>query len=93
MKKWCIIDSKESLVSIEVFNSKEEALAEAEKEWNKLTSCDKKQRNSFMVALCNVQEYSPHCWDYAEDENGNIDTDIYSIAKDYDIPKKNRNIR
>lgn len=88
MKKWCIIDnmtSKRALEEVTAFNSKEEALAEAEKEWNHLSISDKKSRDSYTVGLCNVEEYKPNCWHYVEDENGNIDADIYEIAKEFGV--------
>ena len=84
MKKWCIIDSlifSRGLEEITAFNSKEETLEAAQSEWDSLSDHDKKDRDSYIVGLCNVEEYKPGCWQYAEDESGNIDTDIYEIAK------------
>lgn len=71
MEKWCLIDQKNDDEYITAYESKEEALKEAEKEWNNLTEHDKKQRNSFLVGLCEM------------DEEGNIGADIIEIAKEY----------
>lgn len=84
MKKWCIIDdmtTRRSLEEVHAFDSKESALREAEAEWNSLTECDKQARDHYTVGLCNVEEYKPGCWTYAEDEQGNVDCDVYEIAK------------
>ncbi len=53
------------------------------KEWERLTNIDKERRESYIVGLANVQEYEKDKWQFAEDENGNIDSDIYEIAKEY----------
>lgn len=85
-KKWCIIhdmSTRRAVESIEAYADKEEALREAEHEWNCLmTEGDKKDTDRYIVGLCNVEEYAPNCWQYAEIE-GNIDADIYEIAKVY----------
>lgn len=83
--KWCIINNmgKRSLETITTFNSKEDALREADIEWNSLTKSDQKNTDSYIVGLCNVEEYEPGCWQYTEDESGNIDADIYEVAKVY----------
>ena len=86
MKKWCIVDntiSKRATEEIKAFDSKEEAINAAEIEWNLFSDHDKKDRDFYVVGLCNVEEYKPGCWQNAEDENGNIDADIYEIAKQF----------
>lgn len=85
-KKWCIINdmtSKRALEELTAFNSKEEALKEAEIEWKHLKDNDKKDKDRFTVGLCNVEEYKTGCWQYAEDETGNIDATVYEVAKEY----------
>ena len=86
MKKWCIIDdsiSKRSLETLEVYESKEEALEEAEAQWDHMSEHDKKDRDSFTVGLCNVEQCEDGSWQQVEDENGNVDADIYEIAKEF----------
>lgn len=79
MKIWAIIDNCGVDEYKEVFDSKEQALEAAEIGWNRLTDTDKKRRESYIVGLINVDDNGY----YNEDENGNIDADIYEIAKEY----------
>jgi hypothetical protein len=48
-----------------------------------LTKYDKQRRTEFLVGTANVEEYAPGKWQYAERENGDIDADVYDIAKDF----------
>lgn len=79
MKKWCIIDNCGTDEFLTVFKNIEEALEAAENEWGRLTEHDKKRRESYIVGLVNVDENG----NYLEDENGNVDADIYEIVKEY----------
>lgn len=79
MIKWAIIDNCGTDEYKEVFESKEQAIEAATSEWDRLTDTDKKRRESYLVGLINVDENG----DYYEDENGNIDADVYEIAKEY----------
>lgn len=86
MKRWCIIDdmiNARGLENLTVFESKEQALENAEREWNLLDKQDKLDRNRYIVGLCNVEKDESGCWNYAEDHEGNIDADIYEVAKDF----------
>jgi hypothetical protein len=86
MKKWCIVDdctSKRSFENLEICRNRDEAMIEAKKQWDYLSNLDRECRDAFIVGLCNVEEVKPGCWSYAEDENGNIDGNIYEIAKDF----------
>lgn len=77
--KWAIIDNCGTDEYKELFDSKEQAIEAADIGWNGLTDTDKKRRDSYLVCLINVDENG----DYNEDDNGNIDADIYEIAKEY----------
>lgn len=39
--------------------------------------------NRYIVGLCNLEKDESGSWQYAEDQKGNIDADIYEIAKDF----------
>lgn len=82
MLKWCIIYNNGNLETVKAFDTKEEALAKAESEWQYFTSYDRKRIEFYGVGICNV-EYEAGCWQYAELENGIIDGDIYEIAKEF----------
>ena len=79
MKKWCVIDQKENDEFLTVCESKEVALEQAGHDWDRMTDIDRKHRTCFFVGLCNVDESG----NYFEDENGNIDADVYEIAKEW----------
>lgn len=86
MKKYCIIDncvSSRSLEELHVYDSKEEALYNAENEWCRRSEHDKKECDSYIVGLCNVEVDESGSWKYAEDSNGNVDADIYEVVKKY----------
>ena len=77
--KWCICDVYKGSLDVYPYNSKEEALAEAEKRWSSLEDYEKLDRGSFTVELLNVGEDG----EYIEDENGNADTKTYELAKEF----------
>ncbi len=79
MKKWSIIDNCGTDEYLTVCEGREQAIEKADSEWNGFTAADKKRRKSYMVGLINVDENG----DYYMEENGNIDADIYEVAKEY----------
>ena len=79
MMKWAIIDNCGVDEFKKIFSSKEQALDEAENDWFHLSDFDKRTRVSYLVGLINVDDNG----DYYEDDNGNIDGDIYDIAKEF----------
>ncbi len=79
MKKWCVIDLKGSDEFLTVCENKDEALVEGERQWDSLSDSDKKKRKSFMVGLCNIDDEG----NYIELEDGNIDANVYEIAKEW----------
>ena len=81
--KWCIIHYNGDLETIKAFDTKEEALAEAEHEWSHFTTYERKHTEYYIVGTCNVEEYAPGKWQFAELDNGCIDSDIYVIAKEF----------
>lgn len=80
-KKWCLIDTCKCDEYLFAYDSKEKALKEAGNYYDTLTQSEKKNRVSFLVALCNVEEYKPGQWCFAELDNGNIDSRHYETAK------------
>lgn len=83
MKKWCYIDNCGTDEYIFTCESKEEALKQADFYWNSLTDSEKKHRESFVVALCNLEEYAPGQWGCAGLGSGEIDCELYAVAKEY----------
>lgn len=84
--KWCVVDSmvtKRGIENLVVFENKDTALRFAENEWDKLSDIDKRDRDYYVVGLCNVEKDDKGEWMYFEDENGNVDADIYDVAKKY----------
>lgn len=84
MKKWCLVDDcieKRGLETLYVFNSKEEALNEAEKMWNRLCKSDKSDRTSFQVCVCNVEIYENGQWDYAENDYDRYECEADFVSK------------
>lgn len=75
MKKWAIIESNGMDEWMKVYESKEKAIEIAENSWRRLTESEKKKQ-TITVGLVNVDADG----EYFEDENGNIDADIYEIA-------------
>lgn len=76
MKKWAVIRANDGMDEwMTPYNSKEEALNNAEKEWNHLTNSEKKH-NTITVGVVNVNADG----DYFEDECGNVDANIYEVA-------------
>lgn len=75
MKKWAVIESNGMDEWMKVYESKEEAIEVAENSWRRLTESEKKKQ-TITVGLVNVDADD----EYYEDENGNIDADIYEIA-------------
>jgi hypothetical protein len=73
MEKYCIIDdkvTKRGLETLEVFESKEDALCEAEKQWYKMSASEQANTDRFLVALCDVVQNETGKWQYniAEDD-------------------------
>lgn len=59
MNKWCILSicEKHGLHEMETFESLEEALHAAEKQWNKyLTPAAKRSMDVFCVGMCEMEE-------------------------------------
>lgn len=86
MKKWCVIDDateKNMLCEMYAYDTIEKALEEGQKRWDHMTEHDRNARDHFMVGLCNVEPGFHGTWDFVEDDNGNVDTDIYEIAKEW----------
>jgi hypothetical protein len=75
MKKWAVIESDGMDEWMKVYESKEKAIEMAEDSWRRLTESVKKKQ-TITVGLVNVDSEG----EYFEDENGNIDADIYEIA-------------
>ena len=75
MKKWAKIESNGMDEWMQVYDSKEKAIEEAENSWRRLTESEKKKQ-TITVGLVNVDADD----EYFEDEHGNIDADIYEVA-------------
>ena len=75
MKKWAVIESNGMDEWMKVYESKEKAIEVAENNWQRLTQSEKKKQ-TITVGLVNVDADG----EYYEDEDGNIDADIYEIA-------------
>lgn len=58
MKKWVIIDEKNGDMFEEILEAKtkEEAVAAARREYDRLSSYDKKQRTAFYVGFAEIDE-------------------------------------
>ena len=73
IKKWCVIDdsmTQRHLETVEIYESKEEALAAAKAEWNHMTYHDQKRCDHFVVALCDMAyDEDEETW-YADMEQG-----------------------
>lgn len=80
MKKWCLIDRvlKRGLEVLYVFDSKEEAIKEAEWLWEHLCESDQNDRDAFIAGVCNVEMNEDGDWDYVEG-----DYDVYECEKDF----------
>lgn len=83
MKMWAIIERKEHEEFLLVFADKDLALSAADYCWNYMTEHDRKHCISFVVGLVNVESDDNGDYQYYEDENGNIDSDIYEIAETF----------
>lgn len=87
MRKWTIIDdttTKRATVEFRgVFDSKEEALDKADDIWNFLAEQDKKARDAFTVALCDLEQDENGNWDFVADEKGTAFGEMLEIAKEY----------
>nr|DAE83991.1 MAG TPA: hypothetical protein [Bacteriophage sp.] len=84
--KWCVVEDFSTTKMTEaliVCDSKEDALKEAKYRWEHLTEQEKKSCDSFAVVLCNVNESQFGGEHWAEDEQGNVDSDWYEVAKQY----------
>jgi hypothetical protein len=88
MTKWCILSicEKRGLYEMETFESLEEALASAEKQWNKyLTPAEKRSMDAFCVGMCEMEE---------DDTFGlvpNLSAGISDIVKDFLVGKEPEN--
>lgn len=80
MKKWAVIETKKSGDEfVRPFRSREEAGKEADRDWYIMTKSDKESCSSYIVGLVNLDETG----NFLELENGDLDSDIYEIAKKY----------
>lgn len=62
--KYIIMDFKDGDFFTDEFDTKEEALQEAEEQWNQLTKCDQKHRTAFYVLeSVNPDEEAPDHYD------------------------------
>ena len=75
--KWCLIDGNATNEDIYVYDSKDEALEDAQYRWDHKTDYDRKRTITFAVVLLNIDGT-----DYAEID-GEIDADWHEVAKDY----------
>ena len=75
--KWCLIDGNATNEDVYVYDSKDEALENAEYRWKHMTDHDRKRTTTFAVVLLNIDGE-----DYAEID-GEIDADWYEVAKEY----------
>ncbi len=82
MRKIIFIDETDHDGWLYVAESLEEALEEADYEWARLTTNDKKKRRVFLVGVGNVEKQDGQ-WGFVELEDGNIDAAIYEVYKDY----------
>lgn len=71
------------LCEMYAYDTLEEALEEGQKRWNHMTEHDRNNRDRFLVGLCDVEPGLCGVWDFAEDEDGNVNTDIYEIEKEW----------
>lgn len=85
MFRWAVIDSDGFTEVLSVYGSKPEAIREAESIWNHFTDREKAKAERFEVGLIHVQLIDARIekFTYFEDENGQIDSDVYEVAKDY----------
>ncbi len=74
---WALIDNCGTEEWVTPAASKAEALQLAESDWNRLTSSDKKRRESYLVGLVNLDENG----DYRLRDDGSGDGDIRVIAR------------
>jgi len=81
MKKWAIIDTRVHDEWVQPFETKKDALESAEEEWGRMTLSDRNNRLSYVVGLVNLDADG----NYAELDNGEIDIDIYEVAKYFTI--------
>ena len=62
--KYIVMDFKNGDFFTDEFDNKEEALQEAEEQWNQLTECDQKRRTAFYVLeSVNPDEEAPDHYD------------------------------
>lgn len=74
--KWCVISDRTTVSDLTIFNTMEEAVSRAVREWNHLSMNDKKY-SRIIAGTCNIEEEEQS---YYCDDNGNVDADIYEIA-------------
>lgn len=84
MLRWCLVEKyKNGVELLTVCENKEAAVEEGESSWARLSDDDKMNTDSFVVGLCNVEEYAPGAWAYVMDAFGRGDTGVREIAKRY----------
>lgn len=91
MMRWAIVDTTYTDEFVTVYGSKADAVRDAEVVWNQLTLSEKKNRQSYMVALIKVQYQPDHDgpFSWAIYTDGSCDGDYYEVAKDYTEELKN----
>lgn len=87
MYRWAVIDDTGSDVFLTVCGSHTDAIREGEMLWSHMTNREKNGTQSFMVGLihvCVIEDRVDGChFSMFENENGQIDSTIYEVAKQY----------